>query len=80
MTTHHSTLADFTASLSEIFADFSRTLIRKGEARQRKARVAEQIKALSEFDPHLLDDIGLAGFNHLTATEQEKLLLGQTRR
>jgi hypothetical protein len=80
MTTLHSTIATFTTSLSETFADMSRAISENGKARAQKAHLAHNIKVLSAFDPHLLDDIGMKDFNRLPKAEHEKLLLGTVKR
>jgi hypothetical protein len=75
MTMLHSTIATFSNSLSDIFAELSHAAVRHGEAKRHKTLVAQQIKALTALDPHLLDDIGLKGFHRLPLAEQERLLL-----
>ncbi len=80
MTTLHATIASFSTSLSDIFADMSRAAIQHDEAKLEKARLAEQIKAVSAFDAHLLDDIGLKDFHLLPLAEQERLLRGHSAR
>jgi hypothetical protein len=80
MTTHQSVIATFTMSLSEIFANISRTAIQNFEAKRQKARLARDIEILSAFDPHMLDDIGMKNFNRLPMAQQENLLLKTIRR
>jgi hypothetical protein len=59
----------------EAFARISSSLDKYCAARAQKARVAKHAKMLAEFDMHMLNDIGLKGFNGLGAEEQENLLL-----
>jgi hypothetical protein len=80
MTTHQPVIATFTMSLSEIFANISRSAIQNFEAKQQKARLARDIEILSAFDPHMLDDIGMTNFDRLPMAQQENLLLKTIRR
>lgn len=75
MTTHHSTHATFTTPQSETFANISRTVIRYFDWRAQKACLANDMKVLRAMDPHMLNDIGLAGFNRLAPAQQESLFL-----
>ena len=45
------------------------------EYRTRKERLANDMKLLLAMDSHMLNDIGLPGFNRLTPAQQKSLLL-----
>ena len=44
-------------------------------SKAQKASLAKDIKLLSALDPHMLNDIGMKGFNRLTPAQQESVLL-----
>ena len=73
MTTHHSTTA---TSFNRIFSSLARATTLYLEYRAQKARMANDMKLLLAMDSHLLNDIGLKGFNRLAPAQQESLLLG----
>jgi hypothetical protein len=77
MTMQHTMIGTFTATFTDMLADIARASAQRAALKQRKARVATHIKALSALEPRLLDDIGLKGFDRLTPDAQESLLLGQ---
>ena len=72
MTTHHSTTA---RSFVGIFSSIARTATQYLEHRAQKARLANDMKQVLVMDSHLLNDIGLPGFNRLAPSQQESLLL-----
>ena len=75
MTMFISPIADFAVPAIEAFARISSCLEKYRAAKAQKARVAKHAKMLAELDTHLLNDIGLRGFNRLAVEEQENLLL-----
>jgi hypothetical protein len=75
MTTLQSPIATFTTPLSATFGEVSHAISQYFGARAQKARLAAELKALREMDPHMLNDIGMKGFNRLSPAEQEVLLL-----
>ena len=75
MTMLISPIADFAIPAIEAFARISGSLNKYRAAKAQKARVAKHAKMLAELDTHMLNDIGLKGFNRLGAEEQESLLL-----
>jgi uncharacterized protein YjiS (DUF1127 family) len=79
MTTHNSTIAKFTKPLSETFAIISRTTIQYFEAKAQRTRLAQNIRTLSELDPHILNDIGMKGYNRLSPAQRERALLNRIK-
>jgi lipopolysaccharide export system protein LptC len=79
MTTHHTTIAKFTKPLSETFANISRTTIQHFEAKAQRARLVHDIKTLSAFDPHILKDIGMEGFDRLSPAQKESVFLNWSK-
>ena len=75
MTTHHSTDAAITKPLSRSFSNIARAATQYLELRTQKARLASDMKLLLAMDSHMLNDIGLPGFNRLTPAQQKSLLL-----
>jgi hypothetical protein len=75
MTTHHSTHAAITKPLSGLFSNIARAATQYLEHRTQKARLASEMKLLLAMDSHMLNDIGLPGFNRLSPAQQESLLL-----
>jgi hypothetical protein len=71
MTTHHSTTA---RPFSVIFSSVARATAQFFEYRAQKARLASDMKLLLAMDSHMLNDIGLPGFNRLAPAQQESLL------
>lgn len=74
MATHHSTLAAFTKPFSAPFSSIARAATQYLEHRAEKARLANDLKLLLALDSHMLDDIGLPGFNRLAPAQQVSLL------
>ena len=75
MTIFISPITDFTTPAIEAFARISSSLDKYRVAKAQKARVAKHAKMLAELDTHMLNDIGLKGFDRLGAEEQASLLL-----
>ena len=75
MTTLHSPIATFTIPMSGTFNRISRALDQYRAARSQNARVTKHVALLSVLDSHMLNDIGMKGFNRLSPAEQEGLLL-----
>ena len=75
MTTLQSSITTFTTPMSEKFANVSFALAKYFERRAEKARMASDIKLLATLDPHMLNDIGMKGFNRLSPIQQESMLL-----
>ena len=75
MTTLHSPISTFTTPVSETSNRISRALNQYCAARSEKVRVAKHVKLLSVLDSHMLNDIGMKGFNRLAPEQQESLLL-----
>ena len=75
MTTHHSTNA---TSFDGIFSSLARAATQYLEHRTQKARLASDMKLLLAMDSHMLNDIGLPGFNRLAPAQQESVLLDAT--
>ena len=75
MTTHHSTVAAITKPLSGSFSNIARAATQYLKHRTQKARLVSDMKLLLAMDSHMLNDIGLPGFNRLTPTQQKSLLL-----
>ena len=60
---------------SPISETFTRATIKFFEKRVEKNRLAHVVKLLQTMDTHMLNDIGLKGFNRMAQAEQENLLL-----
>jgi hypothetical protein len=75
MTTLHSSISTFTSPLSDVFTKINHTMNQYFAAKAQKASLAKDIKLLSALDPHMLNDIGMKGFNRLTPAQQESVLL-----
>lgn len=75
MTKGHLTIVRFTKPLSETIAGLSRATIQHIEAKTQRARLAHDIESLAAIDPHILKDIGMAGFDRLPPALQECVLL-----
>jgi hypothetical protein len=75
MTTLHSPIATFTIPMSGTFNRISRALDQYRAARSQNARVTKHVELLSVLDSHMLNDIGLKGFNRLAPDQQESVLL-----
>jgi hypothetical protein len=75
MTTFHSPISTFTSPLSDAFTKLNHTMNQYFAAKAQKASLAKEIKLLSGLDPHMLDDIGMKGYNRLTPADQESVLL-----
>jgi hypothetical protein len=72
MTTLHSTNA---TSFDGIFSGIARAATQYLEHRALKARLASDMKLLLAMDSHMLNDIGMKGFNRLAPDQQESALL-----
>ena len=79
MKAYHLTIVKFTKPLSETFASISRVTIQHFEAKAQRARLAHDIESLSTFDPYLLNDIGMDGFDRLPPALQERALLNWSK-
>ena len=75
MTTHISSFADFANPAIEAFTRLSSSFKKYRAAKAQKIRVAKHARMFADLDTHMLNDIGLKGFNRLGADEQERLLL-----
>ena len=60
---------------SPISETFTRATIKFFEKRAEKTRLAHVVKSLRTMDTHMLNDIGLKGFNRMAQAEQENLFL-----
>ena len=75
MTTIHSPITSFTMPMSAAFSRISHALNQYRAAKSQKARVAKHAKMLAVLDTHMLNDVGMKGFNRLAPEQQESLLL-----
>ena len=75
MTTLQSSITTFTTPMSGTFNRISHALNQYRAARSQKARVAKHVEMLSVLDSHMLNDIGMKGFNRLAPDQQESVLL-----
>ena len=75
MTTFQSPIAIFTTPMSATFGKVSGAISQYFVGKAQKARLATELKVLRAMDPHMLNDIGMKGFNQLSPAEQEGLLL-----
>ena len=75
MTTLLSPITTFTMPMSGTFSRISRALNQYRAVKSQKVCVAKHVKLLSVLDSHMLNDIGMKGFNQLAPVEQESVLL-----
>ena len=75
MTTLLSPITTFTTPISGAFSRISRAFYEYRIAKSQEARVTKHVKLLSVLDSHMLNDIGMKGFNQLAPVEQESVLL-----
>jgi hypothetical protein len=75
MTTLLSPITTFTTPMNETFNRISHALNQYLAVKCQKACVAKHVKLLSVLDSHMLNDIGMKGFNQLAPDKQESVLL-----
>jgi hypothetical protein len=75
MTTLLSPITTFTAPMSGTLSRISYALNQYRAVRSEKARLTKHVKLLAALEPHMLNDIGMKGFNRLAPDEQESVLL-----
>jgi hypothetical protein len=75
MTTLHSPITSFTMPMSGTFSRISRAISQYRAVKSQKACVAKHVELLSGLDSHMLNDIGMKGFNQLAPIQQECVLL-----
>jgi hypothetical protein len=75
MTTFLSPITNFTTPMSGTFTRISQAISQYRAVNSQKARVAKHVELLSGLDSHMLNDIGMKGFNQLAPTQQECVLL-----
>ena len=75
MTTLLSPITNFSTPMSGTFNRISHALNQYRVVKSQKACVAKHVKLLSVLDSHMLNDIGMKGFNRLAPAQQESVLL-----
>ena len=75
MTTLLSPITTFTRPMSETFNRIYHALNQYRAVKSQKACVSKHVKLLSVLDSHMLNDIGMKGFNQLAPDKQESVLL-----
>jgi hypothetical protein len=75
MTTLHSPITNFSLPAVETFSRIFRALNQYRAVKSQKARLAKHVELLSGLDSHMLNDIGMKGFNRLAPAQQEIVLL-----
>jgi hypothetical protein len=75
MTTLFSPITNFSTPAVETFSKISRALNQYRAVKSQKARLSKHVELLSGLDSHMLNDIGMKGFNRLAPAQQEIMLL-----
>lgn len=75
MTTHQPVITTFAAPNGASFTGIFYSITRYFELRLQRARLCNDLEVLRAMDFHMLNDIGLKGFNRLSPAEQERMLL-----
>jgi hypothetical protein len=75
MTTLLSPITNFSTPAVGTFSRIFRALNQYRAVKSQKARLAKHVELLSGLDSHMLNDIGMKGFNGLAPAQQETVLL-----